>query len=37
MLLGGVVVSLDQVIEQILIGHIMGHLLSVERTISPPA
>jgi hypothetical protein len=37
MLLGGVVVSLDQVIEQVLIGHIMGHRLSVERTISPPA
>jgi hypothetical protein len=35
MLLGDVVVSLDQVIEQILIGHIMGHLLSIERTLSP--
>lgn len=32
-LLGGAVVSLDQLIEHILIGHIMGHLLSIERSL----
>lgn len=34
MLLGGVIVSLDQIVENILIGHVMGHLLSIERTVS---